>query len=161
MNNMHGLGVGLCTNRVVVMIMKLNRHQDKVARGITTRAIVLNMIRELRLHGGVLLHAHTIIQDNLQCHLALIHKSIKNGGECHQTKGDMILGVAIKNNQQLQLLHAQDKNTKCILNKLYNTQSTHLLRSCLHQVPNIILRCCSLKQSHQQLRMFHQQKAQA
>jgi hypothetical protein len=142
---MHGLGVGLCTNRVVVMIMKLNHHQDKVARGITTRAIILNMIGELRLHGGVLLHAHTIIQDNLQFHIALIHKSIKNGRECHQTEGDVILGVAIKNNQQLPHLHAQDKNTKCIFNKLYNTRSMHLLRSCPHRVPNIILRCCSLR----------------
>jgi hypothetical protein len=40
------LGVGLCTNHVIVLATKPN-HQDKVARGTTTQAILHNMIGEL------------------------------------------------------------------------------------------------------------------
>jgi hypothetical protein len=98
------LGAGLCSNHVVIPVMKLN-HQDKVARRITTRATIHNMIEELWLHVGVLHHTYTMIQDDLYYRLDLIHKQIKSGGGCHQTKSDAMLGAAIKNNQRLQPLH--------------------------------------------------------
>jgi hypothetical protein len=46
LSDIRQLGVGLCTNHVVVLVTKPN-HQDKVVRGTTTQAILHNMIREL------------------------------------------------------------------------------------------------------------------
>jgi hypothetical protein len=46
LSDIHQLGVGFCTNHVVVLVTKLN-HQDKVVRGTTTQAILYNMIGEL------------------------------------------------------------------------------------------------------------------
>jgi hypothetical protein len=46
LSDIHQLGVGFCTNHVIVLATKPN-HQDKVAQGITTQAILHNMIREL------------------------------------------------------------------------------------------------------------------
>jgi hypothetical protein len=39
-------GVGLCTNHLIILATKPN-HQDMVARGTTTQAILYNMIGEL------------------------------------------------------------------------------------------------------------------
>jgi hypothetical protein len=63
---------------MVVPIM-LN-DQDKAVRGIIGPATAHNMIGEFSLHRGVLCHAHIFLQDNLKCHLDLIHMLIKNGG---------------------------------------------------------------------------------
>jgi hypothetical protein len=113
---------GLCTNHMIILIMKLN-YQDKAVRDVIySSSYHPQYVGELWVHGGVFCHTHMIIQDNLKCHLDLINTLIKNGGRCHQTKSDARLGAAIKNNWQLHPLNMHDTKAQCRL--LNNTQNT-------------------------------------